>query len=210
MKTPLCLLLAASSLLLASCSGGTTTTTNGTSSSSSGGTGGGSGITAGLDGTWDITSAGDGNIGPSEATISNGVITGAITSPDEGQTSGGCKNIKDRGDFNFTVSGNALSGTIDVVREWEGSDCPTKKKESVPVTGSRSSATAGTGLTGEWELTVGEEPTMVVSVDGLTMKVWDKAAKAAGKEPGATVTVAGNNLAVTAKRDDYSLAARRR
>ena len=201
-------LSAAAAVACLSCSGGTS---NGSSSGSGpNGTGTGTGITAGLDGTWDITSAGRGSIGPSEMTISNGVVDGFVASPGEGEESSGCTKVKDRGAFKLTFEGNALSGTIDVVREYEGgAECTSMNRTDVsPVTGTRKNA--GSGLSGEWEVTVGKNKPFIVVVDGLTAKAWDKARKADADEAAVTATVAGASATVAADDRDFSFAARRR
>lgn len=196
----------ATTVFCLSCGGGGST---GQTSSGSNGNGSGSGTTAGLDGAWDITAAGDGNIGPSEMTIANGVVTGVITSAGEGKTSGDCTKLKDRAEFKLTFEGNALSGTITEIREYEGGDtCPGNKNEITPITGSRTNA--GSGLTGEWEVKVGDDPAFIVDIDGLTAKAWDKKAKADGDEATVNASVAGGNATVSATRDELSFAARKR
>ena len=198
-------LSAAAAVACLSCSGGTS---NGDGTSS--GTGAGTGITAGLDGTWDITSAGRGNIGPSEMTISNGVVEGFIASSTEGKDSLGCTKVKDRGEFKLTFTGNALSGTITEVRELEGGPgCADRNRSKVhPISGTRKNA--GSGLTGEWEVTFDDSLPFIVVVDGLTAKAWDKKDKSEGREPAANATVAGDSATVTADDRDHNFAARRR
>lgn len=191
-----------------SCSGGTS---DGSSSGSGpNGTGTGTGITAGLDGAWDITTAGRGQIGPSEMTISNGVVEGFIPSSTEGKDSLGCTKVKDRAEFKLTFAGNALSGTITEVRELEGgAECANRNKSTVtPVSGTRQNA--GSGLSGEWEVTVGKAEPFIVVVDGLTAKAWDKKRKSDGNEASANATVAGDSATVTADDRDFTFAARRR
>ncbi len=190
-----------------SCGGGSS---DGTSSGSPSGSGSGTGITAGIDGTWDITAAGSGDIGPSEMTIANGTVTGFIADRDEGKESDGCTNLKYRAEFRLTFEGNALSGTITSVRAYEGgAQCTEMNRNDVtPMSGSRTNA--GSGLSGDWEVTVGGEAPFVVAVDGLTAKAWDKKAKANGKEPTVNVSVAGGNATVTDTKKTFSLAARKR
>jgi hypothetical protein len=198
--------IVASAAVSMSCAGGGSGN-GGTGTSGNGGT-----TAAGLDGAWDITEAGGAKIGPSEMTVSGGVITGVIPSQNEGKTFGACKTLKDRGEFRLTFEGNALSGTLNDIREIEGSktECSSNRNKTTPVSGSRASASAGAGLSGEWEVQVGDDPPFIVVIDGVTAKAWDKKAKLGGKDPKVSVSVAGGSATVASQDDDFSFAARKR
>lgn len=166
----------------------------------------------GLDGTWDILAAGDVSLAASEMTINAGKVKGTVVLEREGSTRNGCKLTKDRAEIDLNVAGNALSGSITTVTEYDGDDCPSNEREITEVNGSRASATAGSGLTGSWELHIGDEDNaVVVDIDGAVAKAWErKKDKADGDEPEATGTIAGDSLTVTSDDDDFSFSARRR
>jgi hypothetical protein len=181
-----------------------------TSAGTSGNAPASGGITAQIDGVWDITSAGDTPIGASQLTVSDGVVRGVLVEQDEGKTMGpGCTHTKARAEFELTFKGNVLSGTITKMSEWTGpSDCPTSQvPRPLAVTGSRPSARAG-DLSGDWTVTVGDEPAFAVTVDDLLGRGWTTTARTG--PPMLTATVANGFATVAARRSWLSFAARKR
>jgi hypothetical protein len=182
--------------LLAACDGGSSTVV-----------GGGTGtVTAALDGTWNVSQAGESAPGKgSNLVIGNDSVTGAIIDPDEGMNVDSCTITKYRTEINLKFAGNALSGTFTSIRQ-STNNCVDNSSQPINVTGSRTNA--GSGMDGDWEVTVGDTRAFIVSITGQSAKVWDKEDKAAGHDPTMTAAVASGNGTTAGKRE-FGFAAQR-
>jgi hypothetical protein len=196
---------------VAACSGSTKST------GTSGGGGGGSASdpTGALDGTWDITTAGTGNIGPSQMTAQAGTVTGAIVDEYEGQPDPGmpsCTYSAYRVEFTFNVQGNALNATFNNKREYSSPSCPKPDDSSSTLTCTRTrvAAASDTDMNGDWDCTAQDNPTFTVTVDGLAAQGWDKTDKAAGKPASVSVAIANGVATVSATNSDFKFAAKKR
>jgi hypothetical protein len=188
-----------------------------TKSTGANGTGGGSASdpTGSLDGTWDITTIGQTDLGPSQMTISAGTVTGAIVGAHEGQPDPslpGCTFTKDRIEFTFNIQGNALNATFSTKEDYTGASCPSANDSTstLACTRTRVAAASDTDMNGDWACTAQDQPTFTVTVDGNAAQEWDKMDKAAGRPAALTVAIANGVASVSSSNSDFSFAAKKR
>ncbi len=190
------LALAASAVLLA-CGSTIDVGKNGTPAASGGTT------TGSLDGTWDITAAGDAQLGPSEMTVHAGSVTGFVVNADEGTTVGSCTFTKHRTEFTLNVQGDSVTSTRTELRESSGSGCSAPSKNTSVASGTRTrvAPASDTDLNGDWEIQATGSRAVLFKIQGLSGNATD---------PMITVSVAGNLASVAANDKHLQFAARRR
>ena len=183
----------------------------GCGSSNAGTSGGGANGAGTLDGPWDITANGHyGLAGAAQMTVSGSSVTGFIPSgfPPEGTTfyDDVCVATKSRTEFNFTVEGNALSGTYAQVLELTGSTCPSgfSKNETHTITGvrKREAPPSTTLLNGDWQVT-GEGESWTGTVSDATVTATSTGAK---RVPADTITVTYVDGLFTVSSSDPTIA----
>jgi hypothetical protein len=168
-------------------SGNGTGNGNGNGSGNGSGSGNGNSASGTEDGTYDITAAGAGAIGPSEMTIAGSTATGFVAQPTEGQQDDyGCTHVTDRTAFSLTAQGASVQGSLTVKKAFTGDGCPDPSTRTIAFSGARSAA-GPDGLQGSWNVT------------GLD------------NQP-VTLTVSATNgiVSISSSRTDMSLAARKR
>ncbi len=165
---------------------------NGSDNTFRNGTGVASDAAGPSDGTWDITAAGGGAVGPSEMIVVAGRASGFIARKGEGATDPSwswCTRTLDRTEFEIAAEADVLSATFRVIREWRGYGCPSSDKRTVTVTGVRTTP-GKNDVDGEW-----------------TVSFIEDASSEQGK---LRIGASAGLISCTASRADLSFAARRR
>jgi hypothetical protein len=161
---------------------------NGDGNGSGNGAGNGGGTSSGpTDGTYDITTAGAGAIGPSEMTVAGSSATAFVAQAAEGHPSDlGCIRTTDRTTFTLEAKGDSVRGTLTVDKAFTGNGCPDETTRAHTFSGTRS-AGGPDGLQGSWLVTG-------LDVDPVTL----------------SVAAANGVVSITSTRADMSFAARKR
>lgn len=180
-----------------------------------------SGATGSLNGTWDVTSVGGGEVAPSALEVSNGRVTGEIISKKEGQPLSdtsvkGCTYAKNRMSVDISIEGDAMTATFTAIRAYAGGDaCKTDgynytdKTTTFTATGKRTrkDAATDTDLNGVWEIQAQElKKPVVVTVKDLGAEVpLDD-----GKGSKGSISIANGKLSVVFPGNDGSFNAQQR